>query len=322
MKKIILALAAALATALSIPAEAQTWPNRAVRLVVPYAAGGNVDVAARILAEKLQQELGQPFIVENKPGAGGLLGSEMVARAEPDGYTLLIGANGPILFAPEMGARRAYEWRRDFIAVTTVTLTPLVLQVHPGVQAQTLKDFFELARRSQPPLTMASPGPGTTNHLMSELIQSKLGIKWVTVQYRGNAPATNDLIGGHVQFNLDQVSVALPFIRDGKSRALAITGPARLADLPNVPTFTELGFPEIDGQTFTGLMAPANTPEPVIARLHAATIKVLEDPAVKARFASLGALSAPISREAFRAYLEREDQTWIPIIRALGIKSE
>lgn len=157
---------------------------------------------------------------------------------------------------------------------------------------------------------------------MSELIQSKFGIKWVTVQYRGNAPATNDLVGGHVQFNLDQVSVALPFIRDGKTRALAITGPTRLVDLPNVPTFTELGFPEIDGQTFTGLMAPANTPEPIVARLHAATVKVLADPAVKARFASLGALSAPISREAFRTYLEREDQTWIPIIRALGIKSE
>lgn len=159
MRKIILALATAFATTLSMPVEAQNWPNRAVRLIVPYAAGGNVDVAARILAEKLQQELGQPFVIENKPGAGGLLGSEMVARAEPDGYTLLIGANGPILFAPEMGARRAYEWRRDFIAVTTVTLTPLVLQVHPGVQAQTLKDFLELARRSQPPLTMASPGP-------------------------------------------------------------------------------------------------------------------------------------------------------------------
>jgi tripartite-type tricarboxylate transporter receptor subunit TctC len=322
MRKAILAALAALAVSLPGAAEAQTWPTRSVRLVVPYAAGGNVDVAARILAEKLQQELGQPFIIENKPGAGGLIGSELVAKAEPDGYTLLLGANGPILFAPEMGPRRAYEWRRDFIPVTAVTLTPLVLQVHPGVPAATLKEFLELARTRQPPITMASPGPGTTNHLISELMQSKLGFRWMTVQYRGNAPATNDLVGGHVQFNLDQVSVALPFIRDGRTRALAITGSARLPELPDVPTFTELGYPDFDGQTFTGLMAPAKTPEAIIARLHEATVKVLADPTVKARFVSLGAQSAPMSREAFLAYLEKEDTTWIPVIRALGIKSE
>ncbi|MCZ0735217.1 Bug family tripartite tricarboxylate transporter substrate binding protein [Phreatobacter sp. AB_2022a] len=322
-------LAAAFATGLApgpaaaqAAAPSQAWPNRAVRLIVPYAAGGNVDVAARILAEKLQQELGQPFVIENKPGAGGLIGSETVARAEPDGYTLLIGANGPILFAPEMGTRRAYEWRRDFIPVSTVTLTPLVLQVHPDLPAKSMAEFLALARTRQPPLTMASPGPGTTNHLMSELMQSKLGVTWMTVQYRGNAPATNDLVGGHVQFNLDQLSVALPFLKDNRTRALAVTGPQRLAELPDVPTFTELGYGEIDGQTFTGLMAPAATPEPVIRRLHETVIRILNDAQVKARFAELGAQSAPMSRDAFRAYLEREDQTWIPLIRRLDIRSQ
>ncbi|CEJ14365.1 Tripartite tricarboxylate transporter family receptor [bacterium YEK0313] len=322
-------LAAAFATGLApgpaaaqASAPSQAWPNRAVRLIVPYAAGGNVDVAARILAEKLQQELGQPFVIENKPGAGGLIGSETVARAEPDGYTLLIGANGPILFAPEMGTRRAYEWRRDFIPVSTVTLTPLVLQVHPDLPAKSMAEFLALARTRQPPLTMASPGPGTTNHLMSELMQSKLGVTWMTVQYRGNAPATNDLVGGHVQFNLDQLSVALPFLKDNRTRALAVTGPQRLAELPDVPTFTELGYGEIDGQTFTGLMAPAATPEPVIRRLHETVIRILNDAQVKARFAELGAQSAPMGRDAFRAYLEREDQTWIPLIRRLDIRSQ
>ena len=321
--------AAALATGLAAaPAPAQTppqavaWPNRAVRLIVPYAAGGNVDVAARILAERLQQELGQPFVIENKPGAGGLIGSETVARADADGSPLLIGANGPILFAPEMGTRRAYEWRRDFIPVSTVTLTPLVLQVHPDLPARTMAEFLSLARTRQPPLTMASPGPGTTNHLMSELMQSKLGVTWMTVQYRGNAPATNDLVGGHVQFNLDQLSVALPFLKDNRTRALAVTGPKRLAELPDVPTFTELGYGEIDGQTFTGLMAPTGTPEPVIRRLHETVIRILNDPQVKARFAELGAQSAPMSQDEFRAYLEREDQTWIPLIRRLDIRSQ
>lgn len=332
MRKLALAVISALAltatglTAVKAQSQTstppQTWPTRAVRLIVPYAAGGNVDVAARILAEKLQQELGQPFVIENKPGAGGLLGSETVAKAEPDGYTLLIGANGPILFAPEMGARRAYEWRRDFIPVSTVTLTPLVLQVHPDLPAKTFAEFLNLVRTRQPPLTMASPGPGTTNHLLSELMQSKLGAKWMTVQYRGNAPATNDLVGGHVQFNLDQISVALPFLKDNRTRALAVTGSTRLADLPDVPTFTELGYPAFDGQTFTGLMAPAKTPDAVIALLHQAVIKVLNDPSVKSRYLALGAQSAPMTQDEFRAYLEKEDQTWIPLIRSLNIRSE
>ncbi|QCI66846.1 Bug family tripartite tricarboxylate transporter substrate binding protein [Phreatobacter stygius] len=326
MRKLALAVISAVALAgiglTAAKAQAPAWPNRAVRLIVPYAAGGNVDVAARILAEKLQQELGQPFVIENKPGAGGLLGSETVAKADPDGYTLLIGANGPILFAPEMGTRRAYEWRRDFIPISTLTLTPLALQIHPDLPAKTLAEFLALVRTRQPPLTMASPGPGTTNHLLSELMQSKLGVKWMTVQYRGNAPATNDLVGGHVQFNLDQISVALPFLKDNRTRALAVTGPARLAELPDVPTFTELGYPEFDGQTFTGLMAPARTPEPIIARLHQAVIKVLNDPAVKSRFNALGAQSAPMTQDQFRAYLEKEDQTWIPLIRSLNIRSE
>lgn len=322
MRKYLVAACAGLGLALAGPAEAQTWPSRPVRLVVPYAAGGNVDVAARIIAEKLQQELGQPFVIENKAGAGGLLGSETVARADPDGYTLLLGANGPILFAPEMGPRRAYQWRQDFIPISTVTLTPLILQVHPGLPARTFGEFVELAKTRQPPLTMASPGPGTTNHLLSELLQSKLGVTWTTVQYRGNAPATNDLVGGHVQFNLDQVSVALPFVKDGRTRALAVTGSVRLPEMPDVPTFAELGFPDIDGQTFTGLMAPAGTPQPIVERLHAAIIKVLDDATVKERIQALGARPAPMSQAEFRAYLEKEDQTWIPLIRRLNIRSQ
>ncbi len=316
------ALAAAAAMSSAAPSNADTWPARTVKLIVPYPAGGNVDGAARIIAERLNQTLGQSFIVENRPGAGGLVGGEAVAKAEPDGYTLFVGANGPILFAPELAARRAYEWRRDFVPISTISLTPVILQVHPSVPAKTFPEFLDLARKKPGELQMASPGIGTTNHLLSELMQEKLGVKWTTVQYRGNAPATNDLIGGHIQFNLDQVSVALPFIQGGQTRALAVTGPKRAPGLPNVPTFAELGYPQIDGQTFTGLMAPARTSPEIVAKLHKALTDALAEPQVKAKFAALGADAVVMSPEEFRAYLEKEDQTWIPVIRRLNLKTE
>ncbi|RTL70210.1 MAG: tripartite tricarboxylate transporter substrate binding protein, partial [Hyphomicrobiales bacterium] len=263
---------------LSAPAaHAQKWPERTIKLVVPYPAGGNVDGAARIIADRLQASLGQNVVVENKAGAGGLVGSEAVAKSDPDGYTLLLGANGPILFAPEMANRRAYEWRRDFVPVTMVSITPIVLQVHPSVKADTLKELFDLARAEPGSLTMSSPGPGTTNHLLSELLQQKLGLKWVTVQYKGNAPATNDLVAGHVQFNFDQTSVALPFIEAGQTRAIAVTGDKRVQWLPNVPSFAEAGFPGYDGATFTGIMVPAKTPPAIVDRINAELRKILND---------------------------------------------
>ena len=320
-RQIGFALAAALLAGSATASVAQSWPTRPVKLIVPYPAGGNVDGAARIIAEKLGEKLGQPFIVENRAGAGGLVGGEAVAKADPDGYTLFVGANGPILFAPELAARRAYDWRSDFVPISAISMTPLVLQVHPSVPVKTFQDFLDLVRAKPGTLQMASPGIGTTNHLLSELLQDKLGVKWLTVQYRGNAPATNDLIGGHIQFNLDQVSVALPFIQDGKTRALAVTGSKRAPGLPDVPTFAEAGVKDIDGQTFTGLMAPAKPPPEIIARLHAALTETLADPAVKAKFSALGADVAPMSQDAFRAYLDKEDKTWIPLIRRLGLKA-
>jgi tripartite-type tricarboxylate transporter receptor subunit TctC len=321
MMRLLLAICASFGL-LATPAAAQKWPERPVKIVVPYPAGGNVDGAARIIAEQLQTAFGQPFIVENKAGAGGLIGSESVAKAEPDGYTLLLGANGPILFAPEMASRRAYEWRRDFVPITMVSLTPIVLQVHPSSPAKNVKEFFELVRSQPGKLTMASPGPGTTNHLLSELLQSKMGVSWVTAQYRGNAPATTDLIAGHVNFNFDQVTVALPYIRDGRTRALGVTGAKRTAWLPDLPTFEEQGFPEIVGSTFTGLMAPAKTPGAIVTRLNAELGRILGDPQVKAKFEAIGAEAMPMSAEAFTKYLETEDATWIPVIRKANIKAE
>jgi tripartite-type tricarboxylate transporter receptor subunit TctC len=326
MRKMIL-LAAALCVlgapcVLAVPALAQNWPERTVRLVVPYPPGGNVDGAARIVANKLQEKLGQPVVIENKAGAGGLIAGEMVAKSPPDGYTLFVGANGPILFAPEITGKHAYEWSKDFLAVSTISLTPLVLQVHPSVTAQTLKEFFELAKRDPGKLNMASPGPGTTNHLLSELLQSTANVSWTTVHYKGNAPATNDLIAGHVQFNFDQISVSLPFLKEGRTRALAVTGTKRAHWIPDVPTFAELGYKDVVGQTFTALMAPAGTPASVIAKLSAALTEILRDKDVIEKFDLLGAEAVAMSPDETRKYLSSEDATWMPIVRKANIKAE
>jgi tripartite-type tricarboxylate transporter receptor subunit TctC len=315
-------LAAALVAALWVPAAAQNWPERAVRLVVPYPPGGNVDGAARIIASKLQEKLGQPFVIENKAGAGGLIAGEMVAKSPPDGYTLLVGANGPILFAPEISGKRSYEWSRDFAAVTTISLTPAVFQVHPSVPVKTLAEFFDLARREPGKLNMASPGAGTLNHLLSEQVQQTVGVSWTTVHYKGNAPATNDLIAGHVQFNFDQISVALPFIRDGRTRALAVTGTQRAHWIPDVPTFAELGFKDITGETFTALMAPAGTPDAIVAKLNTALTEILRDPDVVQKFDLVGARAVAMSPQDTRKYLASEDATWMPIVRKANIKAE
>ena len=324
MRKVALGVAvlAALCTPLARTATAQTWPERSVRLIVPYPPGGNVDGAARIIANKLQEKLGQPFVIENRAGAGGLIGAEYVAKSPADGYTLLVGANGPILFAPEITGKHAYEWSRDFAAVSTISLTPLVLQVHPSVPARTLAEFFDLARREPGKLNMASPGPGTTNHLLSELVQATANVSWTTVHYKGNAPATNDLIAGHVQFNFDQISVALPFIKDGRTRPLAVTGTERAHWIPDVPTFAELGYKEIIGETFTALMAPAGTPPEIITKLNAALAAILREPDVIEKFDLSGARAVAMSPEELRKYLASEDATWMPIVRKANIKAE
>lgn len=316
-------MAAAVAVALvNGAATAQEWPTRSIKVIVPYPAGGNVDSAARIVADKLQERLGQPFIIENKSGAGGMIAGEALAKSPSDGYTLFVGANGPVLFAPEINKRDAYYWKRDFLPISSISMTPLVLEVHPSVKATTFAELLELAKREPGKLTMASPGPGTTNHLLSELMQPKLDVRWVTAHYRGNAPATNDLLGGQVQFAFDQVSVSLQYIKSGMLRALAVTSPHRLKSLPDVPTFAELGYKDFDAQTFTGLFAPAGTPAPVVEKLHGALVEILKDPVVADKFDKLGAEAVPMTPADFRTYLEREDAKWLPIVRKINIKAD
>lgn len=317
--KLIHAFVASLALLAAAPALAQKWPDKPVHLIVPYPPGGNVDVAARIVAPGLQEAFGQVFLVENKAGAGGMIAGEYVAKSVPDGYTLFFTANGPLLFSPVIFGRAAYQWDKDFLPISSVSFTPLVLQVSPSVPAKTLAELIALAKKDPGKLLMASPGAGTTNHLVSELLQGITGASWTTVHYKGNSPATTDLLGGQVQFNFDQVSVSLPFIKQGKVRALAITTAKRFPSLPEVPTFAEAGVKGMEAATFTGVVAPKGTPQDIINRVSAALARILQDPAVVAKFAALGAEARATTPAEFTAYLKAEDSKWIPVIKRAHI---
>jgi tripartite-type tricarboxylate transporter receptor subunit TctC len=319
MKLLLIGSLMALAAVCAAPAVAAAWPAKPVRIVVPYPPGGNVDVAARIIAPGLQAAFGQPFIVDNKSGAGGMIGGEDVARSAPDGYTLFLAANGPLLFSPLIFRRAAYKWDKDFVPISSVSFTPLVLQVRPSLPVRNVQELLEMARRDPGKLTMASPGAGTTNHLVSELLQSLTGAHWTTAHYKGNAPATTDLLGGQVDFNFDQVSVSLPFIKEGKVRALAVTTAARVPSLPDVPTFAEAGVQGMEASTFTGLLAPKGTPPEIVQRLSAALEKILKEKDVIARFEGLGAEARGSTPEAFARYLAKEDARWTPIIKNANI---
>ncbi len=303
------------------PAHAQRWPDKPVKLIVPYPPGGNVDTAARIVAPGMQEALGQPVLVENKPGAGGMIAGEFVAKSAPDGYTLFFTANSPLLHAPIIFNRPAYQWDKDFVPVTSVSFTPIVMLVHPSVPAKTVKELLDLARKEPGKLTMATPSAGTTNHLLSELLQGLTGVSWLTVHYKGNAPASTAMLAGEVQLSFDQVSVSLPFIKQGRVRALAIAQDKRVASLPDVPTFAEAGVPGMEGATFTGVVAPKATPAEVVARLHSVLAKVLAEKAVIDKFDALGAEARATTPEQFNAYLKAEYDKWTPVIRKANIRA-
>jgi tripartite-type tricarboxylate transporter receptor subunit TctC len=324
MRKLLALIAATMGSMMvaSAPASAQEWPTKPVRMVVPYPPGGNVDTAARIVGTELAKLLGQPVVVENKPGAGGLIAGESVAKAPADGYTLFMAANGPLLYSPTIFNRPLYQWNKSFVPISMVSLTPLLVQVHPSVPAKTVPELVAMAKAKDSRVTMASPGAGTTNHLLSEMLQKVTGANWTTVHYKGNAPATTDLLSGQVQFNIDQVSVAQPFIKDGRTRALAVIAPKRVPWLPDVPTLAEQGIQGIEGQTFTGLLAPAGTPQPVIEKLSGALRTVLAREDVVKRFYDVGAMANWTSPQDFSSYLAKEEATWMPIIKSANIKAD
>lgn len=297
-----------------------SWPEKPVHLIVPYPPGGNVDLAARIVADGLEAELGQPFVVENRPGAGGMMAADHVINSENDGYKLFVAPNGPVLFSPLLFNKDNYFWREDFTPIGSISFVPLVLQVNPELGVDTAEELFEKAQEHPGELTMASPGAGTQNHLISEMMQRLLETEWLTVQYKGNAPATTDLFGGRVDFNFDQYTVAKQYITSGKLDALAVSSPERLPSLPNVPTLKELGYSEAVTETFTGLFGPAGMPENVTQQLNSALESIINDPDVVTKFETAGAEARAMGINEFDAFLNEQYDRWAPLIRSAKIQ--
>jgi tripartite-type tricarboxylate transporter receptor subunit TctC len=308
--------------ALTAQGVAQNYPERVVRIVNPYPPGGSVDVMARILAQKLSDNLGQQFIVENRSGGGGNTGSDSVAKAEPDGYTLLFTAPGPLTVNQTLYSKLAFDPAKDFAPIALFATAPIVLIVNPAVPANDVRELIALAKKEPGKINFASAGNGTTNHLSGELFKSMAQIDIVHVPYRGAGPAMNDLVGGHVQMFFDLMPVVLPQIAAGKVRALANAGARRPAALPNVPTVAEQGLAGFDASSWYGLVAPAKTPEPVLVKLRDEVAKALKAPDMVARIHELGSEPGTAFGKDFETFMAAETRKWADVIRASGAKAD
>ncbi len=285
---------------------AQQYPTKTIRIVVPFAPGGNVDINARAVAPGLTELLGQPVVVDNRAGAGGMIGGEMVAKAAPDGYTLLMASNSVYSVAPHVFAKPLYNPLRDFAAISGISNVPFVLISHPSVPAKTFREFVTLVKTKPGQMTMATAGTGTSNQLVGELIQMSAGIRMTGVPYKGSGPALIDLLGGQVDSHVDQLTASMGYIRAGKIRALAVTTDKRAPLLPDVPTLAEQGLKGFDATTITGLLAPAATPKDIIDRLHGAIVKVAAQQSIRDRFGALGATTLGNSPAEFAEYIKQD----------------
>jgi tripartite-type tricarboxylate transporter receptor subunit TctC len=324
MKERIVFGAVALCAALLVPASAalaQGYPARPIRLVVPYPPGGNVDITARIISPGLTEQLGQTIVVDNRSGAGGNLGAGLVAKATPDGYTLLMGSSGPLAINPIVYAKRMpYDSVKDFAPVSRVHVVPLVLLASNKSGIDSVKTLLDRARASPGKVTMASAGAGTTNHFGLELIAAKANVKFLHVPYKGSGPALAELLGNQVQTMVDQLTSSIGHIRDGRVRILAVASTKRSPALPDVPTLAESGVPGVDASTFIGVLAPARTPKAVIAKLNAAMVKVMARPAVVDRLRALGTEPGSSSPAEFQAMIREGLAKWRGVAKSAGLK--
>ena len=304
------------------PALAQTFPTRAIKIVVPAAAGGPTHITAQLLAEKMQVSLGQPVIVEPKPGAGNNLGAEFVAKSAPDGYTLLLATTGTHAINQTLFKNLPFDPIKDFEPVSLVVRYPLLLVISPDLPVNSVKELIDYAKKNPGKLNRASGGNGTSMHLSGELFVKQAGIVAPHVPYRGSAPALNDLMGNHVQLMFDSMITAMPLVEGGKLRALAVTGKTRSPQLPDVPTLAESGLPDYEATGWTGIVVPAKTPPEVIARLNAAIVQALKSPELVQAFAKQAAEPVGSTPTEFADFIRKETDKWGKIIREAGITVE
>ena len=299
---------------------AQAYPNHVIRLVVPFPAGGTTDILARAAAQKLTESLGQPVVVDNRPGAGGNIGADVVAKSAPDGYTLLMGTVGTHAINPSLYTKMPYDHVKDFVPVVLVAGVPNVLVVNPSVPVNSVADLIKLAKSKPGAINFASSGSGTSIHLSGELFKTMAGVDMTHVPYKGSAPALTDLIGGQVQVMFDNLPSALPQIKGGKLRAIAVTSLKRAPVLPDVPTISESGLPGFEASSWFGVLAPAGTPAPIVARLNSEVNKWLQSPEAREQLLAQGAVAAGGTPEQFAAHIRSETEKWAKVVKASGAK--
>jgi len=308
--------------AMLAPAAAQDYPNRPVTLIVPFPPGGSTTVMARNVADKMAATLGQQVVVDNRGGAGGTLGTRVVAKAAPDGYTIGLGYTGTLSIAPSLYANPGYDVRKDFAPIGMIGTAPSVLVVHPSVPAKTVAEFIDYARKSATPITYGSPGVGTANHLAAELFASAAKLKLTHIPYKGSGPAMNDLVGGHIPMSFVPIPAAIGNVQGGKLRGLAVTSPKRSALLPDMPSMQEAGLAGFEVALRYGLIAPAGTPRPIIDKLNKALNEALTSDDVKKRLTTEGAEALPGSPEAYGQDIDKEEKKWSAVVKQLGLKVE
>jgi tripartite-type tricarboxylate transporter receptor subunit TctC len=286
---------------------------------MPFPAGGPTDILGRLVGQKLTESFGQNVIIENRPGGGGLIGANIAVKSAPDGYTLFLGGITTLVLAPLVHKNLQYDPLRDFLPISQTTISPLLLMTHPSLPARSVKDYIGLARAKPGEINYASSGPGGSGHLAGELFRSMTKVNIVHVPYRGAPPALTDLISGQVQSMFGTMLASVPHIRNGKLRALAVTGPQRSIAVPEVPTFAESGLPGYDASSWNGILVPTGTPRPIVDRLSAEIVKIMRTPGVLDRLANDGPIAIGSTPEQFAAYIRAEQAKWTPVVRAANI---
>jgi tripartite-type tricarboxylate transporter receptor subunit TctC len=302
-------------------AQAAKYPDHPVKVVVGFSAGGGTDVAARVIAQKLTEAMGQTFVVENRPGASGLIASDQVAKSPADGYAIMVGSQTTLAVAPALYRKIQVDATKDLTGIAMIGISPLVAVVNANSPIHSIKDLMAEAKAKGGTMNFGSGGVGTTPHMAGELFAFNAGIKWIHVAYRGEAPGINDLLGGQIPFMFSNLSVVLGNIQGGKLRALAVTSTKRVPQLPDVPTVAESGFPGFDAATWFALIAPAGTPHDVVMKINAETKKIMASEDLRKRFATIGMLpDKDLAPDEINAYIKSEIAKWGKVIQDAGVK--
>jgi tripartite-type tricarboxylate transporter receptor subunit TctC len=327
-KKLNIALCAAVLIACAMPAAAQqagstgTYPNRALRMVMPFPPGGPTDILGRLLAQRLGEALGQNVLVDNRAGGGGAIGGQVAAKSPPDGYTLFLGGITTLGTGPFIHKNLPFDPLKDFQTVTQTTLQPLMLMVHPSLPVKNVKEYIALSKKNKGQINYATSGPAGSGHLAGELFNYITQAGVVHIPYKGAPPALQDLVAGQVQSMFGTMLAAVPVVRSGKIRAVAITGPKRSIALPDVMTFAEGGLPQYDASSWNGILVPTGTPRPIVDKLNVELVKILKDPKILERLVNDGPIAIGGTPEEFTAFIKSEQAKWSKVIKAADIRIE